>query len=117
MSGSLVAGRRERGRPGPFPSPEACGRMVGVTEETGGLSAGMYAAADAIALIRARLTGNNAEADRILAETGNHAALSADLAYMVTFVLQQLPEALTDEYLGQMLRRMQDNALDVELDN
>jgi hypothetical protein len=88
-----------------------------VTDESGGLSADMYAAADAIALIRAKLAGNDGDAARILAETRHHAALSADLAYMVTFALQQLPEAMTEEYLGEMLRRMQDNALDVELDS
>jgi hypothetical protein len=87
-----------------------------VTDEKPELSAGLRAAADAIALVRATLAGNTDEASRILAEPRDPSALPTCLAYMVTYALQQLPDALMEDYLAEMLHRMQDRALDAELE-
>ena len=80
------------------------------------LPVGMGAADDAIGLVRAYLTGNGPEADRILSETLSQTALAANVAYLAYYTLHRLSDELREAVLDDARRGMRNNALDVYLD-
>ena len=80
------------------------------------LPAGIGAADDAIALVRAYLAGDQAEADRILAQTSDQRALSANLAAVAYYTLHQLSGDLREQILADARSHLLDNALDVYLE-
>jgi hypothetical protein len=82
---------------------------------TTGIGAGLPAASDAIALVRGHLARDVAETNRILAQTPNLAALCSNLAAMAAMALRTTPEHVREAFFAEMLRLMQNNALEIEM--
>jgi hypothetical protein len=80
------------------------------------LPVSMTAADDAIGLVRGYLTRDGLEVQRILGETPDQSALSANLAYLAYYLLHRLSDELRETVLDDAHRGMRNNALDVYLD-
>ena len=78
------------------------------------LAVGIKSAQDAIALVRAALADDSEEASRLLAETPSVWVLASNLACMVAASVSRLPEPLLERWLEAALRKLQDEALDLD---
>jgi hypothetical protein len=88
-------------------------RLLSVSDQ---LPVSMTAADDAIGLVRGYLTRDGLEVQRILDETPDQSALSANLAYLAYYLLHRLSDELRETVLDDAHRGMRNNALDVYLD-